>query len=92
MTVGAIALSTGLVIRINNMSGWIMWVVNGIFENVGTVQDGITTISQPRTVQDHEGAMPLEVINGATDVGAVVNSLVDPRYVQAVVNKNLAEK
>ena len=64
VTVGAIALSTGLVIRINNMSGWIMWVVNGIFENVGTVQDGITTISQPRAVQDHEGAMPLEVTNG----------------------------
>jgi ATP-binding cassette subfamily B multidrug efflux pump len=65
VTVGAIALSTGLVIRINNMSGWIMWVVNGIFENVGTVQDGITTIAQPRAVQDHEGAMPLEVTNGA---------------------------
>ncbi|OOG47183.1 ABC transporter ATP-binding protein [Rhodanobacter sp. C01] len=64
VTVGAIALSTGLVIRINNMSGWIMWVVNGIFENVGTVQDGITTISQPRMVQDREGAMPLEVTNG----------------------------
>jgi ATP-binding cassette subfamily B multidrug efflux pump len=58
-------LSIGLVIRINNMSGWIMWVVNGIFENVGTVQDGITTIAQPRTVQDRDGAMPLEVINGA---------------------------
>ncbi|KRE89338.1 multidrug ABC transporter ATP-binding protein [Frateuria sp. Soil773] len=65
VTVGAIALSTGLVIRINNMSGWIMWVVNGIFENVGTVQDGITTISQPRAVQDREGAMPLEVTRGA---------------------------
>jgi len=65
VTVGAIALSTGLVIRINNMSGWIMWVVNGIFEDVGTVQDGITTISQPRAVQDREGAMPLEVANGA---------------------------
>ncbi len=65
VTVGAIALSTGLVIRINNMSGWIMWVVNGIFEDVGTVQDGITTISQPRVVQDREGAMPLEVTNGA---------------------------
>ncbi len=64
VTVGAIALSTGLVIRINNMSGWIMWVVNGIFENVGTVQDGITTISQPRAVQDREGAMPLEVVAG----------------------------
>lgn len=65
VTVGAIALSTGLVIRINNMSGWIMWVVNGIFENVGTVQDGMETISRPRTVQDSEGAMPLEVTNGA---------------------------
>jgi len=65
VTVGAIALSTGLVIRINNMSGWIMWVVNGIFEDVGTVQDGITTISQPRKVQDRDGAMPLEVTNGA---------------------------
>jgi ATP-binding cassette subfamily B multidrug efflux pump len=65
VTVGAIALSIGLVIRINNMSGWIMWVVNGIFENVGTVQDGITTIAQPRAVQDREVAMPLEVVNGA---------------------------
>ena len=64
VTVGAIALSTGLVIRINNMSGWIMWVVNGIFENVGTVQDGITTISQPRAVQDNEGAKPLAVTRG----------------------------
>ncbi|WP_109125678.1 ABC transporter ATP-binding protein [Dyella sp. C11] len=64
VTVGAIALSTGLVIRINNMSGWIMWVINGIFENVGTVQDGIETISKPRTVQDREGAMPLEVAEG----------------------------
>ncbi|GLQ94034.1 ABC transporter ATP-binding protein [Dyella acidisoli] len=64
VTVGAIALCTGLVIRINNMSGWIMWVVNGIFENVGSVQDGMTTISQPRAVQDREGAMPLEVVAG----------------------------
>ena len=65
VTVGAIALSTGLVIRINNMSGWIMWVVNGIFENVGTVQDGITTISQPRAVQDRNDAQPLVVSRGA---------------------------
>ncbi|MGN6280614.1 ABC transporter ATP-binding protein [Frateuria sp.] len=64
VTVGAIALSTGLVIRINNMSGWIMWVVNGIFENIGTVQDGMATIAQPRTVQDAAGAMRLEVTRG----------------------------
>ena len=65
VTVGLIAVATGLVIRINNMSGWFMWVINGIFENIGTVQDGITTLSQPRTVQDREGAMPLAVTAGA---------------------------
>jgi ATP-binding cassette subfamily B multidrug efflux pump len=64
VSVGAIALSTGLVIRINNMSGWIMWVVNGIFENVGTVQDGLQTIAQPRAVQDRDDAVPLVVDRG----------------------------
>jgi ATP-binding cassette subfamily B multidrug efflux pump len=64
VTVGAIALSTGLVIRIHNMSGWIMWVVNGIFENVGTVQDGLETIARPRLVQDRTDAVPLQVNHG----------------------------
>ena len=64
ITVGAIALSTGLVIRINNMSGWIMWVVNGIFDAIGTVQDGMTTIAQPREVQDRDDAKPLQVTRG----------------------------
>ncbi|CAJ0818383.1 MULTISPECIES: ABC transporter ATP-binding protein [Ralstonia] len=64
VTVGTIALTTGLVIRINNMSGWIMWVVNGIFENVGQVQDGMQTIAVPRTVTDRPGAQPLRVTQG----------------------------
>jgi ATP-binding cassette subfamily B multidrug efflux pump len=64
ITVGAIALATGLVIRIVNMSGWIMWVVTGIFENIGMVQDGLRTISQPVSVTDHEQAKPLEVASG----------------------------
>ncbi|MFJ7312391.1 ABC transporter ATP-binding protein [Pseudomonas sp. NPDC098747] len=64
ITVGAIALATGLVIRIVNMSGWIMWVVTGIFENIGMVQDGLRTISQPVSVTDHEQAKPLAVSRG----------------------------
>ncbi|VVN08973.1 Putative multidrug export ATP-binding/permease protein [Pseudomonas fluorescens] len=64
ITVGAIALATGLVIRIVNMSGWIMWVVTGIFENIGMVQDGLRTISQPVSVTDHEQAKPLDVARG----------------------------
>ncbi|ARU89273.1 ABC transporter ATP-binding protein [Pseudomonas sp. M30-35] len=65
ITSGAIALSLGLVIRINNMAEWIMWVVNGIFENIGTVQDGIRSIVQPVQVVDQPDAAPLKVCNGA---------------------------
>ncbi|AOE64491.1 ABC transporter ATP-binding protein [Pseudomonas corrugata] len=64
ISVGAIALATGLVIRIVNMSGWIMWVVNGIFENIGMVQDGLQTIAQPVSVTDREHARPLVVGRG----------------------------
>jgi ATP-binding cassette subfamily B multidrug efflux pump len=65
ISTGAIALALGLVIRINGMAEWIMWVVNGIFENVGTVQDGMKTIVQPRQVLDQEQAQPLRVSQGA---------------------------
>ena len=64
ISVGAIALATGLVIRIVNMSGWIMWVVNGIFENIGTVQDGLETIAQPISVTDGPQAPRLQVRRG----------------------------
>jgi ATP-binding cassette subfamily B multidrug efflux pump len=64
ISVGAIALATGLVIRIVNMSGWIMWVVNGIFENIGMVQDGLQTISQPVSVTDKKAAPRLNVTRG----------------------------
>ncbi|WP_433769418.1 ABC transporter ATP-binding protein [Pseudomonas putida] len=64
ISVGAIALATGLVIRIVNMSGWIMWVVTGIFENIGMVQDGLQTISQPVSVTDRDQAKPLAVGRG----------------------------
>ena len=64
ISVGAIALATGLVIRIVNMSGWIMWVVNGIFENIGMVQDGLQTIAQPVSVTDRDQAKPLTVPHG----------------------------
>jgi len=64
VTVGAITLATGLVIRIHNMSGWVMWTVNGIFEDIGTVQDGMQTISQPLSVQDSADARALQVSRG----------------------------
>jgi ATP-binding cassette, subfamily B, multidrug efflux pump len=64
ITLGAIAVTTGLVIRINNMAGWIMWVITAIFENVGTVQEGMEAISKPWSVVDAPGAKPLSVAKG----------------------------
>ncbi len=65
LSLGAIALTTGLAIRISNMSGWIMWVVTGIFEDIGTVQEGMETISVPHTILDSATAIPLTVGPGA---------------------------
>ncbi|KQN53759.1 MULTISPECIES: ABC transporter ATP-binding protein [unclassified Erwinia] len=71
ISVGAIALATGLVIRIVNMSGWIMWVVNGIFENIGMVQDGLKTIAQPVSVQDTPQSAALRVPRGEIHFDAI---------------------
>ena len=65
VSVGAIALSVGLCIRIMNMSGWIMWEVSGIFENIGTVRDGMSTICKARAVTDAADAALLQVREGA---------------------------
>ena len=64
ISIGAIALATGLVIRINNMSGWMMWTVTDIFEDIGTVQEGLETISRPHTVLDKPQAETLAVPHG----------------------------
>ena len=65
VTTGDIAVAMALVLRLQGMSQWILWEVSGLFENIGTVQDGITTISQERDVRDRPDARPLEVREGA---------------------------
>lgn len=64
VTEGGIALVIGLVLRLNNMSGWIMWTITNIFEAIGRVQDGIQTISRPHTVVDQPDAPRLTVPRG----------------------------
>jgi ATP-binding cassette, subfamily B, multidrug efflux pump len=64
ITIGDVALATGLVIRINNMAGWIMWVMSNIFENIGTVQEGMEAIARPITVIDVPAAKPLTIARG----------------------------
>jgi ATP-binding cassette, subfamily B, multidrug efflux pump len=64
VSVGSIAVVTGLVLRIIGMSGWILWVVAGIFENVGLVQESMETISRANQVIDRPESKPLAVSRG----------------------------
>ena len=66
-TPGDIAIATGLVLRLRGMSEWILWEVGGVFENVGTVQDGIGTISQPQIVLDRPEAVPMNIRAGGVE-------------------------
>ncbi|PSJ18592.1 ABC transporter ATP-binding protein [Nitrosomonas supralitoralis] len=61
---GAIAIVMSLAIRLTGMSHWIMWEVNTLFENMGTVQDGINTISKSQLVTDAPDARELQVHQG----------------------------
>lgn len=61
---GAITVAISLILRLNGMSQWIMWEVSALFENVGTVQDGINTLSVEKTIVDEESAPALTVKRG----------------------------
>ena len=64
VSTGAIAVVIGLIIRIVSMSGWVMWTISGIFENIGVVHEGMETISKPQSVLDTGMAKELAVAKG----------------------------
>lgn len=64
ISVGAIAVALSLVLRLWGMSQWIMWEVSALFENIGTVQDGMQTVSVPQLIRDVPNATPLQVPHG----------------------------
>lgn len=61
---GAVAAVTAMTLRVSGMSHWIMWEMASLFENVGTIQDGIGTLTRPRQVLDRPDAKPLQVTRG----------------------------
>lgn len=69
--VGALAAAGAMALRLNGMSHWIMWEMAQLFEQVGTVQDGINTLSLPRRVVDKPDAKPLVVEQGEVRFEAV---------------------
>ena len=62
--VGAVAVATTMALRLNGLSQYIMWQSAMLFENIGTVNDGMATLSKSQTILDKPNALPLKVDNG----------------------------
>ena len=71
VSVGEIAVAIAVALRLNGMAHWIMWEVSALFENIGTVVDGMNTLSTPVTVTDEPNAESLKVPQGAIDFAKV---------------------
>jgi len=63
-TVGTVAAATALTLRLNGMTGWIMWALSSLFQNLGIVREGMETIAQPIELTDAADARDLEIRDG----------------------------
>lgn len=61
---GVIAASTAMVLKLDSLSEFLMWNVTQLFENVGTIQDGMHTMGKPIAIQDKADAKTLAVDHG----------------------------
>nr|WP_255593992.1 ABC transporter ATP-binding protein [Acidovorax sp. sic0104] len=61
---GAVAAVIAMTLRVSGHAHWVMWEMTTLFESVGTIQDGINTLTKPRTVVDAPDARPLQVTRG----------------------------
>ena len=72
--VGAVAAATAMAFRLNGISHWVMWEMATLFEHIGTVQDGMATLSKARNIVDKLDAQPLVVQHGEVSFDNVVFS------------------
>ena len=62
--VGIVAMAIPLTWQIASAAGWVAVQVTDIFENVGTIQEGMMTIAKPITLPDRPGSGELRVERG----------------------------
>jgi len=66
-SVGAVAASIAMALRLNGISHWIMWELAMLFEHIGTVRDGMGTLSRPHNILDVPNAPALNIKQGSID-------------------------
>ena len=64
---GGVAAFTAMSLRLNGISHWVMWEMTSLYEQIGTVQDGMNTLSQPQHIQDAPLAANIHAGAGAVD-------------------------
>jgi ATP-binding cassette subfamily B multidrug efflux pump len=67
-SVGVVAAATALSLRLNAMTGWIMWALTSFFRQLGVVAEGMETIAQPIDLVDVPGAKALEMEKGRIEL------------------------
>ncbi|CUH51535.1 ABC transporter ATP-binding protein [Shimia marina] len=70
-SVGVVAAATALSLRLNAMTGWIMWALTSFFRQLGVVAEGMETIAQPIDLVDEKSAKPLEFQSGEIKLDAL---------------------
>ena len=64
ITTGEVAAVIALLIRINGVCGWIMWIGIQLFNNAGTIAESLESVAVEQTVTDVPGAPALAVKRG----------------------------
>ncbi len=70
-TVGTVAAATTLVLRLNNMTYWIMWAFTSLVQALGVVQEGMQTITHPIQLVDAPDAKPLNFRKGLIQIDGI---------------------
>jgi len=68
VSVGEVAAAAALTIRLNGMTGWIMWVTVRLFEHAGVMREGLQSISVPHSVNDKLNAPALNLTDGRIEL------------------------
>ncbi|ANF81800.1 multidrug ABC transporter ATP-binding protein [Acinetobacter sp. NCu2D-2] len=61
---GVIAATTAMILKLNSIAEFIMWQTSALFENVGTIQDGMKTLGRPISIEDKPNAPELQLKQG----------------------------
>ena len=67
-TAGTIAAASALAIRLNAMTGWIMWALSSFFRELGVIEEGMGTLADPIRLRDQKNAKNLKITNAIIEV------------------------